>query len=245
MFNAEKTELIKSIFSDKKTFEKEILNVTCNSDRIEVMDILAKRIIQVLLKEELNFLYMKDLDNFKFSLIVNLLFREIANEWVSYASEELEYEKTQALDIIQDKTNVVFILALVKEYFMQYKIYFMQEIADSFIDLVESMPSATMSNSLINEVLKSDFVKKENISVVFSYSQLWGRVKNAHNAKKDKITKLQLMIAEAKDNEELKSLEYKEEALEVKPLAYFNDALLRLRNTMVGYMMTIDTYPRR
>ncbi|HIP19570.1 MAG TPA: hypothetical protein EYG70_00430 [Sulfurimonas sp.] len=244
MFNAEKIELIKSIFSDKKIFEKEILNVTCNSDRIEVMDILVKRIIQVLLKEELNFLYMKDLDSFKFSLIVNLLFREIANEWVSYASEQLEYEKTQALDIIQDKTNVMFILALVKEYFTQYKIYFMQEIADSFIDLVESMPSATMSNSLINEVLKSDFVKKENISVVFSYSQLWGRIKNAHNAKKDKITKLQLMIAEAKTNEELKKLEYKEEALEVKPLAYFNDALLRLRNTMVQYMMTIDSYSK-
>ncbi len=29
--------------------------MTCNSDRIEVMDILAKRIVQILLKEELNF----------------------------------------------------------------------------------------------------------------------------------------------------------------------------------------------
>ncbi|CAI6148955.1 MAG: hypothetical protein SPLUMA2_SPLUMAMAG2_00245 [uncultured Sulfurimonas sp.] len=104
------------------------------------------------------------------------------------------------------------------------------------------MSSSTLSNALINEVLKSGFVKKENISEVYSYSQLWGRVKNAHNAKKDKIQKLQVMIAEAKDSEELVKLEYKEEALEVKPLAFFNDGLLRLRNTMVGYMMGIDSY---
>ncbi|MDQ7068576.1 MAG: hypothetical protein Q9M40_11710 [Sulfurimonas sp.] len=245
MNETEKERLLESIFSDVKVFEKEILNVTCNSDRIEVMDILAKRIIRILLKDELNFLYMKNLNNFKFSLINNLLFREIANEWVSYADEVLAYEKTQALDIIQDKKNVMFIVRLTKEYFTQYKIYFVQEIADSFIDLIESMPSPTLSNNLINEVLTSDFVKKENISVVFSYSQLWGRVRNAHIAKKDKITKLQSMISEAKDSAEIKSLEYKEEALEMKPLAFFNDALLRLRNTMVIYMMGIDSYPKR
>ncbi len=90
----------------------------------------------------------------------------------------------------------MFILTLIKEYFTQYKIYFVQEIADSFIDLVESMPSPTLSNELINEVLKSGFVKKE------------------------KITKLQIMISEATNSEELKKLEYKEEALEVKPLVF-------------------------
>jgi len=42
------------------------------------------------------------------------------------------------------------------------------------------------------------------------------------------------MIAEAKDSEELVKLEHKEEALEVKPLVFFNDGLLCLCNTMVG-----------
>ena len=59
IYEAENDELVKSIFSDKKVFEKEILNVTCNSDRIEVMDIFAKRIVQILLKEELNFYIWK------------------------------------------------------------------------------------------------------------------------------------------------------------------------------------------
>ena len=242
MYKAEQDLLLESIFSEKKVFEKEILNVTCNSDRIEVMDILSKRMIQVLLRDELNFCFMKNLDNFKFSLIVHLLFKEIAKEWVSYAEDILAYAHDDALDIIQDKTHVVFVLSLVKEYFAQYKVYFMQEIADSFIELIENMPSPTLSNQLINEVLKSGFVRNQNISVVYSYSQLWGRVKKAHNAKKDKLTKLQVKISEATQKGEISKLEYKEEALELKPLAFFDDALLRLRNTMVQFMMSIDSF---
>ncbi|RUM63208.1 MAG: hypothetical protein DSZ04_05920 [Sulfurimonas sp.] len=61
-----------------------------------------------------------------------------------------------------------------------------------------------------------------------------GICENAYNTKKDKIRKIQVMIAEVKDSEELEKLEYKEEALEVKPLVFFNDGLLYLCNTIVG-----------
>lgn len=242
MLQAEIDELVKSIFSNKIIFEKHILNITCNSDRIDVMDILAKRLIRILLKEELNFLYMKDMSNFKFSLIVNLLFREIANEWVSYAVEVLAYTQEDALETIQHKNKVMFLLRLVKDYFKQYKIYFVQEIADTFIELIENMPSLSVSSNLINDVLKSEFVKSQGISVVYSYSQLWGRVKNAHKLKKNDITKLQIKIAEAQDIEIRNKYEYEEEILVLKPLAYFDDAILRLRNSMVQYMMGIDSF---
>jgi len=242
MFKSEVEELVKSIFSDKVIFEKHILNVTSNSDRIDVMEILAKRLIRSLLKEELNFLYMKNLNNFKFSLIINLLFREIANEWVSYAEESLSYSKNKALKTIQYKGNVLFLLKLVKEYFRQYKVYFLQEIADTFIELVEHMPSPSISSDLINVVLKSGFVRSHGIAVVYNYSQIWGRVKNAHKLKKADITKLQIKITEAKDIEERNKYEYREEVLVLKPLAYFDDALLRLRNAMVKYMMGIDSF---
>jgi len=242
MLKSEVEELVKSIFSDKFVFEKYILNVTCNSDRIDVMDILAKRLVRVLLKEELNFLYMQDLNNFKFPLIVNLLFREIANEWVSYAEESLDLSMDEALEIIQHKEKVLFLLGFVKEYFRQYKIYFVQEIADTFVELIEHMPSPSISSDLINDVLKSGFVKSQGISVVYNYSQLWGRVKNAHKLKKVDITKLQIKITDAKDAQQRKKLEYEEEVLVLKPLAYFDDALLRLRNAMVKYMMGIDSF---
>jgi len=242
MHTAENSTFIETVFSQKSEFEKYILNVTSNSDRIDVIDILAKRIIRVLLKEELNFLYMKDLEHFDFSLVTNLLFREIASEWVSYAQETLSLTREDALGILQEKKRVNFIMNLVKEYFQQYKIYFTQEIADTFIELIKNMPSPSVSSELINEVLKSDFVKRQNISLVHSYSQLWGRVKKAYDVKKMNLTKIQISIAEAQNAQEVKKLEYKEELLEQKPLAYFDDALLHLRNAMVQYMMGITKF---
>jgi len=244
MLETEKKILIEKIFSEKQFFEKEILNVTCNSDRIEVMDILAKRIIKILLREELNFLYMKDLSNFRFSIIKHILFKEIANEWVSYAQEILEYDKDKSLEVIQEKRHVLFLLNVIKEYYQQYKIYFTQEIADSFIELIEHMPSQTVDNALIREVLTSDFIKSHNVAVVYNYSQLWARVRNAHLAKKTKITKLQIQISEATDSQILKKLEFQEEGLENKPLAFFDEALLRLRNAMIVYMMRIESFKR-
>jgi len=239
MTKSQKDNLVISIFTETKIFEQNVLEVHNNSDRIEIMDILAKKLIRDLLKEELNFLYMKNLDHFDFSLIVNLLFKEIANEWLSYAMDTLLYERDDALELLQEKKNTLFILSLVKEYFRLYKIYFFQEIADSFIDLINNMPSPSVSNKLIDEVLESGFVKNQNISVIYNYSQLWARVKNAQNAKKEEQTKLQLKIAEANDPKIRKRYEFKEEELRDEPLAFFDDALLRLRNAMVQYMMQI------
>lgn len=244
MTKSQKDDLVISIFSDTKIFEENVLAVHNNSDRIEIMDILAKKLIRDLLKEELNFLYMKNLDHFDFSLIVNLLFKEIANEWLSYAMDRLLYKREEALELLQEKKHTLFILSLVKDYFRLYKIYFFQEIADSFIDLISHMSSPSVSNKLIDEVLQSGFVKNQNISVVYNYSQLWGRVKNAQNAKKEKQTKLQLKIAEANDPKMRKRYEFKEEELMEEPLAFFDDAILRLRNAMVQYMMQISSFKR-
>lgn len=242
MKKAEVEKEIETIFSNQIEFEKKILDVHSNSDRIEIMQILASRLVRILLKEELSFLYMKDLSGFKFSLIVNLLFREFASEWVSYAQEYLGFQKSEALEAIQEKSKVLFILGLSNEYFQSYKIYFLQEIAETFLELVENMPTPNKSNALIDEVLQSDFVKSSNRSVVHSYSQLWKHIKNAHNAKREEIAKLQIKIDEERDSKKLKEYEYKEELLKLKSLAYFDEAVLRLRNAMVVYMMGIKEY---
>jgi len=242
MLEAEKEKLINDIFSKKEFFEEHILNILTNEDRIDVMDILSKRIIRVLLREELNFLYMKNLDNFKFSLVINILFHEIANEWVSFANERLLIEKEEALNMLQDKERVLFLVALVKEYFRHYKIYFAQEIANTFIELIDTMPSPSFSNELIDTVLSSDFIKQDNIAVIYNYGQLWSRVRHAHGFKKDKLTKLQIQISESTTLEEVKKYEHQEALLEEKPLAFFDEAIFRLRNTMVQYMMHIDSF---
>ncbi len=242
MTKAEKKNFIDAIFSKKELFEKYVLNILTNDDRIEVIEILVEQIINVLLREELNFLYMKNLENFKFSLIVNILFHELANEWVAYAQEVLAIEQEDAIEILQDKERALFLITFVKEYFRHYKIYFVQKIADSFIELIETMPSPNYSNELIDTVLNSDFIKQDGIAVVYNYGQLWSRVRHAHDFKRDKLTKLQIKISESRDAKELQKYEYQEALLEKKPLAFFDEAILRLRNAMIQYMMHIDSY---
>jgi len=154
-------ELIKKeVFNSRETFEKYILDINNDADREDVISILSDRIIRILLKEELNFLYMKDFNNFRFTLIVNILFKEFTNEWLIYAQEYLSLSQEEAVEYVQDKTRLQQLLKIVKWYFTTYKKYFVQEIADTFIELVDSMSQVTMKNDLIEIVLESDFVKK-------------------------------------------------------------------------------------
>ncbi len=241
MLKAEKEKFVALIFSQEKEFEKYILNVHNNDDRVEIMTILSQRVIQSLLKEEFNFLYMKSLGNFHFSLIKNMLFIEISHEWLSYAQGVLAYTQEESLSMLQEKSKVVFLITLVKEYFKKYKELFFQDIADSFIMLVNNMPSQMQSSKLIDEVLESDFVKSDNVFVVLNYSQLWSRVRNANEFKKEKISKIQIKIAETKESATLKKYELQESILDEKPLAYFDDAVMRLRNTMVAHMKELKT----
>ena len=240
MLSHEKKVFIEKLFDSQEIFEKNILDVKNKEDREEVLRILSKQIVRILLREELNFLYMDSLVDFKLSLIPNILFKELANEWVYYATENLAYSRSDAISEIKEKTKVGFLLKLAKKYYSEYGNYFYEEIADTFIELVDYMPNPTLNNELIKEVMQSKFVKKQNISVIHNYHQLWSRVKNAHNNKNKQVSKIQIKITEALANEDqklVKKYEYDEEVLTEKSLAYFDEAVKRLRDNMLLYMM--------
>jgi len=236
MTESEKQDFIESIFSSRTLFEQHVLHVYNNSDRKEIMEILADKIINDTLREELNFLYLKDFTNFKFSLIRNILYKELASEWVSYADEKYLMSIDDATDYIQIKENALFILSLVKDYYEKYKECFFEQIADSFILLVSNMPNGLDSNKVIDAILKSSFVLDKNVTVMHNYNQLWSRVRNAHNRKKSFLTDIQVKIAEEEDSERVKDLQLREEEIEASPLAMFDDAVMRLRNTMIAHM---------
>ena len=253
---AQKEELVKNIFNKKSIFEEHVLDVFSSADRLEIMQILAKKLIREDLKEDLNFLYMKSFSNFKFSLIVNLLFKEIANEWVYFAQEQLVYTKEEALEEIQKRDRVNFIYIIVKSYFDVYKREYVQEIADTFIELVEIDPNPTLDNKIIKDILLSDLVKRNGINIVLNYSQLWSRVKDAHNLKNLNISKLQVKISElslkleddklseaAKENLIKKLAKYEEdvESMQNRSLAYYDEAVKRVRETIVNSMLKIDS----
>lgn len=242
MLKAERESLIETIFSSQEMFERNVLDITCEEEREEVVELFANMIIRVFLKEEFSFLYIKNFKSLKFPLIINHLFKELANEWVYYCEAKLGLSKSDALAEMQSKERVAFMLSIAKEYFTTYKIYFAQEIADTFIELIDIMTTPTLNNDIIKEVLKSPFVRNKNISVVHNYNQLWNRVKNAHNNKNTQLAKLQIKIAECVKGEnpdQLNKYEYEEEILEKKSLAFFDEAIKRLRDTMVNHILVL------
>ena len=253
---AQKEELVKKIFTHKSVFEEHVLDVFSDDDRLDIMQILSKKLIREDLKEELNFLYMKDLADFKFSLIVNLLFKAMANEWVSFAKEHLLYTRGEALDEIQDKERVNYLFLIVKSYFGVYKRVYVQEIAETFIELVDIDPNPTLNNQIIKDVLGSSLVKRNSINVVHNYHQLWSRVKDAHNLKNIQISKIQIKISEValklEDNKlsevniekltlRLKKLDDDVEDIKNRSLSYFDEAVKRVKETITDSMLKVDS----
>ena len=255
MTHSEREELVDRIFKRKAIFEKEVLNITSDADRAEIMQILAKLLVRDTLKDELNFLYMEDFSKFTFKPIVNILFKEIANEWISYAMEELGYSKDEALAEIQTKKRVLFIRSLVSKYYEKYKQYIFREVADTFIELIKTIPHAKIGNRLVNEVLKSDLVVHNNVIAMYNFRQLWSRVKAAQNLKNVDLSRIQIIISELSfelENDSLsdekkeglqKSLQrYKEELkrLSDRSLDKFDGALKRFKDAFVSSMLRIS-----
>jgi hypothetical protein len=251
----EKQKYIEKIFKDRALFEWEVLHVSSHYDRLEIMEILAETIVRGKLKYELNFLYLETFKDFKFSQIVNILFHEIANEWISFATEVLYYPKREAVQELQDKTRVKFIHSLALDYYEKYRRKVYEEIADTFIELVASKRNNTDTNKLIQNVLQSDLVKNRQILEMHNFSQLFGRVKAAQNTKRSDMQSLRMKISQIKENyqnfaididEKQKLLGLLEKAnkeldnLRNLGLDKFDPAIKRLKDTMVQSMVGMN-----
>ncbi|NCO01918.1 MAG: hypothetical protein GW906_08825 [Epsilonproteobacteria bacterium] len=165
---AEKEEFVTQIFSDRTLFEKEVVQVSTEADRVEVMEIIAQSLVRDKLKEEINFLYLDTLTKFKLSSIVGTIFNQFANEWLSFAVEVLGYSKESALKEIQEKQRAAFVHSIATLYFKEYGKYIFETIADTFIELVDAFPHANSDNRLVNEILQSDFVLDNNVLIIQS-----------------------------------------------------------------------------
>ena len=73
-------ELVNNIFSKKSFFEKEVINVLEENEKSEIMRILATKIVRYSLKEHVNFVYIKNLEDFTLEHVLNTLFQELTND---------------------------------------------------------------------------------------------------------------------------------------------------------------------
>ncbi|MDQ7045122.1 MAG: hypothetical protein Q9M32_04330 [Sulfurimonas sp.] len=189
-------ELVENIFSNKSDFEKEVLNVLKEKDKSEIMHILAYSIVRDTLKEHLNFLHIKSLSDFTLKPVVNILFKEIANEWISYAMDLLDYSKEEALEILQNAHRVKLLHTLADDYFKHYKGYIYEEIADTFIDLLASMNQASDKVLLVNAVINSDLIANRSVLGINSFNQLYRRIIAAKNLKNIEVSALQIKLSD-------------------------------------------------
>ncbi|EDZ62543.1 hypothetical protein SMGD1_2774 [Sulfurimonas gotlandica GD1] len=248
----EKQKYIDKIFKDKALFEWEVLHVSSHYDRLEIMQILAQTLVRDKLKYEINFLYLESYDDFKFTQIVNIIFHEIANEWISFATDILYYPKKEAIEELQGKERVKFIHSLAKSYYEKYKRQIFEEIADTFIELVSNVKQDKDATKLIQETLQSNLIKNRQILEMHNFSQLFTRIKSAQNIKNSDITTAKMKVVEMKkkyanpnidadekqkyysllekSNKELTKLKH-------QGLDKFDPGIKRLKDTMVQSMI--------
>ncbi|MDO8453917.1 MAG: hypothetical protein Q7S59_05045, partial [Sulfurimonas sp.] len=191
-----KKEFVTKLFSNRQLFEREILQIESENDRAEIMKFLAVSLVRETLKEELNFLCMKNFSDFTFAPIKNIIFKEIANEWLTYALEVLHYEREDALQELQEKKRVRLILSIINDYFQKYQNYFFEEIADTFIELVSRTQNSKNSSALIEGIISCDLIANEKLMSVDDFQELWKRVRIANSSKEVDINRIKIKIDE-------------------------------------------------
>lgn len=242
-------EKIESIFFNSTVFEKEILHVFNDNDRSEIMHILAVSLVRSTLKDHLNFLHLKDFSDFTLKQVVNILFKEIASEWISYSIDIFDYSKAQSLEELQPKKRVRLIYGLASLYYKEYKFYIFEEIADTFIELISSISKDSKKSSLITDVIESNLIANRTVLGIKDFNQLYKMVGQAKNEKSIETSNLQVKISDIikETNKNNITEEYKDKLLMVLSkyekkleqmnsvkLDEFNDGLKRVKNSIVN-----------
>lgn len=222
----EKKEFVTQLFSNQSLFEEEVLRVESDIDRAEIMKLLAVSFVRDTLKEELNFLYIKKISDFTFVPIKNILFKEIANEWLIYASEVLDFSKDNTLQELQDKKRVQFILTIVTLYLKKYQNYIFEEIADTFIELVCESQNSKSKSLLVEEIMSSSLIEK--LLSGHNFQELWKKVRAANSSKNMDIKRIKIKINELYEALEDKNLASEDKDSLLKSLAQYESRLEKI-----------------
>ena len=241
-------EYVAELFENRRLFEKDVLNVVGDKDRAEITHILITTMINDLLKEHINFLYVKSFEDFSLKQIVNIFFREIASEWVDYAISELKFSKQEALEELKEQHRIMFIKQISQDYYKFFNTYIFEKIVDTFLALLVKNAFSDSHSVLINAVINSDYIPNRSIIGVNSSDQLCECAKEAQRLKDEKISELQskLELMRTKINSQqidsskrealllaYPTYEKKLKEVEDKKLESFNDVLQRFKRTFV------------
>ncbi|MDY0120638.1 MAG: hypothetical protein RBR54_01740 [Sulfurimonas sp.] len=246
----EKYEYLQKIFEDVSLFEWEVLHVTTSQDRQEVMEILSKTLVRDTIKEKVNFLYFKSLDDFDMRAIKPALFKEIVNEYMSFAVDVLYLDKEEVRKDIGSKAS--FMYAIIDSYMQNYNTLIYQEIVDTFIELAQTAIHSKQSLKIVQEVFDTILVVHKKMIAIQDVEHLLSKVRSAYNFKNLELSKFQVKVTDLRHKLEdetledeirdnlllaLYSQEKKLENIENSTLEKYDAALQRLKHSMVQQLL--------
>jgi hypothetical protein len=246
-------EYIEKIFTSLELFEWDVLHVSTNTDRAEVVEILAKSFVHDSLKEDINFLYITDINHIQYTKIKQTIFKDIVSEWISFCDEVLHLSKDEAIKSIKKDGRVNFINKIVNSYFQKFHRVIFNEMFNTFLEYFNKLPITKNKQIFIDKVLQSTLNKQTGpTATIYKFSQLYSRVKIAQDAKNKEVKKLKSRIKDLKeelhstqginfneDNEllyDIEDLEDDLEELKEKGLYQFDEIIARLRENMIDSM---------
>jgi len=240
------------IFSNLELFEWEVLHVSTNTDRAEVIEILAKNFVDESLKYEINFLYITDIEHIQYKKIKHAIFKEIVSEWIGFCDDVLSCSKEDAIAALKKDGRVNFINGIVNSYFQKFHAIIFSEMFDTFLEIFNRPPITKSKQLFIDKVLQSDLNRDRNSGSIYRFSQLYSRVRMAQDIKNKQITKLNLRIKDLmgelnatsdinfdEDSEllyDIEDLEEDLEELEETGLYEFDETIAALRDNMIHSM---------
>ena len=193
-------EYIQNLFSDASVFEKEVLHVSCDEDRKEVMTLMSKELCsQSKIVNQINFLKIKSIDEISFNDVEIALVEVLISELISLLKER-RYTRVEIDVIKKDKSHLKFLYQLAKSYFQRFGSIIYKEVVNTFFELIGIADKPQNLNKVVHEAIDGNDRHKSLLEqhgggqVLYKPEQAWMRVKQARDDKNRKAQAYQIEI---------------------------------------------------
>ena len=193
-------EYVKHLFSDKLVFEKEVLHVTCDEDRKDVMQLICTELCQDdKVSKQINFLKIKSINELNFDGVTIALVQILLAELISLLKER-RYTRAEIDAIKKNKLYLKFLYELSQTYMRRFSTLFFKGVVDTFFELVGLADKPDKPSPLVLEVINGNAQRPSLLEqhgggqILYKPEQAWMRVKQAKDDKNRQIQKYQLEI---------------------------------------------------
>lgn len=188
---------LEHIFKSEQNFEKIIFEIETDSDREEIVELIAYQIVfESDLKTKLNFLHLTSFNNLDLSDMAFGVVRLLLNEAVEWLEQYFGNGEQIRQMIQNDKLKVYMIHELAMKYYFEYEELFLSQIAESYFEMLRQATNFRQILKIGHDAVtgtskhRSLFLTPDGAQVVRRADQVWMRVDQASKAKKRKILAL-------------------------------------------------------